>query len=47
MYINEILWLLSWPVMIGLSYAGILLALKKWKSSINSINEEVTQYPKE
>ena len=36
MYINSILWLLSWPVMIGISYFLVNFTLRKLKNQIES-----------
>ena len=34
MYIREILWLLSWPVLIYVSYRIILLAIAKFEKNL-------------
>lgn len=36
MNIISILWLLAWPVMIGISYLLVLFTLKKFKNQIES-----------
>ncbi|MBV2247929.1 MAG: hypothetical protein KUL83_12235 [Lentimicrobium sp.] len=39
MYIVSILWLLAWPVMIGISYLLVIFTLKKLKTQIESEND--------
>jgi hypothetical protein len=34
MYLTEILWLLTWPVLIAVSYFTIRFALKKFESNL-------------
>ena len=36
MYIVSILWLLAWPVMIGVAYLLVIFTLKKFKTQIES-----------
>ena len=36
MYLKEILWLISWPAIIALSYLLIRIALKKTEDKIDS-----------
>lgn len=39
-YLNEILWLISWPVMIWISFKISIWAIRKYESSVNSSKKE-------